>query len=192
MYKKKPNLHKKIEEFINWKKDPKKLPNNNVEEEWFIARDNILEVSRYFFSRFLKKKIDNDEDLARAVLSMGERFYTPYLRIILNSKLFGLGLFHKLFLPGVSFSLNKKYNQRLNEMKISKRVSSMGKSPDLFIFSSLIYFISSIEKENRINKEKLNKGARILKRVYPVKGKNWEELSVDYANSYIAFFMQKL
>jgi hypothetical protein len=189
LYKKIPDLHKKIEQFVNWKKDPKKLPNNDVEEEWFIAKDDILEVSKYFFSRFLNKKIGSGEELAESILNMGSKFYTPYIKLITKNRFRGLTRF---LIPGVSFVLKRKYNQRLKSMGINRRVGLFGPSPDLIIFSSLIYISSSIEKESKIDLIKLDKGKKLLSRVYPVNSNGWEEVSLDYANSYIAFFMQKL
>ena len=193
LYKKVPDLANKIEEFINWKKDPKRLPNKNVEEEWFIARRNILEVSKFFFSKFLKRKISNDEELAKAILNMEKEFYSPYIRIILKNKTgVDFGSFSRIFVPGVGFILKKKYSKRLKEMRIKDKTSLFGKSPDLIIFSSLIYLFSSISEGNKIDDKKLLKGKKILEEVYPVEGRNWEEASIDYANAYIAFFMQKL
>jgi hypothetical protein len=61
----------------------------------------------------------------------------------------------------------------------------------MVIFSSLIYLISSIS-EKGVDDRLLNKAKKILGSVYPANGRNWEEVSIDYANAYIAFFMQKL
>ena len=77
-------------------------------------------------------------------------------------------------------------------MNINKRASLFStKSPDLIIFSSLIPLISSIS-EGGVDKKILMKAKEKLSRVYPVKGTNWEEISKDYANAYIAFFLQKI
>lgn len=189
--KKIPNLHEKIKEFISWKINPIKLPNKNVEEEWFIAKENILEVSKYFFSKFLKKEIRTDEELADSIFEMSNKFYPPYIRLILRAKT-GLDFWKgsALFLPGVSFILTNKYKKRLFERGIHKKLR-ISKSPDLYIFSSVIYLLSSIQRK-RIDRRKLSCAKDRLSKVYPVKGKNWEELSLDYANAYIAFFMQKL
>jgi hypothetical protein len=193
LYSKIPELSSKIEQFILWKINPQKLPNSNVEEEWFVAKYNILEVSKYFFSKFLHKKIENTDELASAILGMRKEFYSPYLKEMIKRKIkLGIPLWKsKLLSNGVSIVLNKKYNQRLKEMGIQFK-TSMFKSPDLVIFSSLIYFISSINRGNRIEERELNEGEKILSLVYPVEGKNWEDISIDYANAYIAFFLQKI
>ena len=96
-----------------------------------------------------------------------------------------------LLLPAVSRTLNKKYNQRLKKMGIVFKSKSLSTSPDLVIFSSLIYLIDSV-KENSIEEIALNKCRARLRKVYPVKGENWEDISIDYANAYIAFFLQKI
>jgi len=59
--------------------------------------------------------------------------------------------------------------------------------PDLKIFSIAPLFLSI-----KINNGDLDKIKLELGKIYPVKNDNWEELSIDYANAYIAFFLQKL
>lgn len=188
LYKKIPNLDKKIEEFVSWRINPNKPKFKDVKKEWFIAKDNVLEVSKYFFSKFLKKEIRSLEDLSQEILNMRKEFYNPYLKKIIPIK-----ILHKITIPIarliVLLLLNRKYNKRLKRAGIKFKSKSL--SPDLIIFSSLIYIISSINKE-RINEDLLNKGKRLLERVYPSKGKSWEEISTDYANAYIAFFLQKI
>jgi hypothetical protein len=197
LYAKIPELSNKIEEFILWKINPQKIPNKNVEEEWFTAKENIIEVSKYFFSKFLNKKIENTEDLARAIFGMKKEFYSPYIKEMMKKKIGGLDWTNNikplivLLTRGASIILNKNYNKRLREMGIPFKTSFF-KSPDLAIFSSLVYIISSISGGNRIDEKELNEGEKILSLVYPVVGKNWEELSLDYANAYIAFFLQKI
>lgn len=192
LYEKIPKLHLKVEQFIKWKLNPQKLPNQNVEKEWFICQKNILEVSKYFFSRFLGKNIETTGDLARGILGMRRKFYLHYLNAMMKNKIgFSFGNLSSVFLPGVSFMLKKKYVQRLNKMGIRFKPNA-NKSPDLIIFSSLIFLIDSIEEGNKINKNKLERARRILSMVYPVKAHDWEGLTIDYANAYIGFFMMKI
>jgi hypothetical protein len=196
LHEKIPNLTKKIEQFIKWKLNPRKLPNKDVEKEWFTAKENILEVSKYFFSKFLGKKIDTIEELSHAILDMRNEFYNPYINQMIKN-LTGIknarrGLLSSLSLSAVYIVLAHKYNKRLKKLGVKKRVNIFSKySPEFVIFSSLIYLISSIS-ENGIDENMLNKSKRELGRVYPVKGRDWEEVSVDYANAYIAFFLQKI
>lgn len=191
LYEKIPNLDKKIEQFIEWKLKPKKISKSKVKKEWFIAKKDILEVSRYFFSRFLHKKIENTEQLSFAILNMRKQFYSPYLKDMIKRKIkIGLNL-NWLILPIVSRILTKKYSERLREMNINFKPKIKGVSPDLVIFSSVICLIDSIN-ENSIDERKLGRAKQILGRVYPANGKSWEEISLDYANAYIAFFLQKI
>ena len=55
----------------------------------------------------------------------------------------------------------------------------------------MIYLISSITEEG-VNERCFKKGVRLLEKVYDVKSSNWEDVSMEYANAYIAFFMQKI
>lgn len=193
LYQKIPDLDKKIEQYISWKINPQKLPSENVEEEWFIAKDNLLEASKYFFSRFLNKKINNTDDLANAVLNMEKEFYSPYIKEMIRKKIKGLNVKKfglSILIRFISIWFKSKYNKRLEKMNV-KFKSKSNKSPDMIIFSSLIYLIDSISRENKIDSEELSKGKERLALVYPIKSENWEELSLDYANAYIAFFLQK-
>jgi len=198
LYEKIPDLDKKIEMFTRWKINPKKLPNQNVEKEWFIAKNNLLEVSKYFFSKFLNKKIETTDELSWAILNMRKEFYNPYIKGLIKTKGRGLdwtdniGWWINTLSWGASKILTSKYNKRLKEMNINFETEKSFASPDLIIFSSLIYLIDCISEENKIDEEKLVKGAKLLLQVYPVQAKNWEEITLDYANAYIAFFLQKI
>lgn len=191
LYYEMPNLDKKIEQFIKWKINPQKLPNKDVKKEWFIAKKNILEVAKYFFSRFLNKDVRNVERLSENILNMRNEFYGPYLKWIIKDKIKIDFNYYKLFLPFVSLVLKYKYYKRLRKFGINMPKVIFGKSPDLVIFSSLIYILNSIN-ENNIDNLELKKGKEILNSVYPCKEDNWEKISLDYANAYIIFFLQKL
>lgn len=185
LYEKIKNLDKKIEEYTLWKINPRKLP-KNLEEEWFIAKNNLIEVAKYFFSR--NKKIENIEQLSQTILTM--KFHNPYIKEMIKNKI-GINseILTNLALPFADLYLKLKYFIRLQgKGKIS---IFYNRSPDLIIFSSMPFLLESISK-NRINKEYLLKGKEILSRVYDTKGRDWEDISLDYANAYIAFFLQKI
>jgi len=192
LYKEFPNLDKKIEQFIEWKINPAKLPNNDVKAEWFEAKEKILGVARYFFSEFLNKKILNLQELSNAILNMRTKFYEPYVKSIIKK---GIGAdidgASFLFLPFVSFVLKYKYYKRLKKFNVNKLNIFLEKSPDLIIFASVVYILASISKGG-VNKEILMKGKNLLSRIYNPKGQDWENISLDYANAYISFFLQKI
>jgi len=191
LYEKIPNLDKKIQEFVNWKLDEKKPKKKNIEEEWFICKESLLEVCKYFFSQFLNKKIDSIEQLSKAIASMKKEFYSPYISAMRKHKIRGMDFLDNFFgFILVPILFRYKYNQRLKELGIYFKTKS--KSPDLQIFSSLIYIADSIKMENKVDEIRLGKGKERLSKIYPVKGNNWEEISTDYANAYIAFFLQKI
>ncbi len=183
LYEKIPDLSLKIEKFVEWKSNPSRLPYPDVDKEWFIARRNMLIVSRYFFSKFLGKDIKDIDQFSSEILKIGPKFYRPYLKE-------RFGFYPGIFLPG--FYLKYKYYKRLRKFGVRKlSLFFRKKTPDFIIFSSLIYLISAISEEG-VNKRCLQKGIKLLKKVYPVKNTSWEDISVDYANAYIAFFMQKI
>ncbi len=191
LYKEVPELSKKIEEFVEWKINPIKL-NKDIKEEWFIAKNNVLKVCKYFFSKFLNKSLKNTSELSKGILKMNKEFYLPYLKYLLRSKLgFDFGFFNLIFLQGASFILKKNYYLRLKLLGIKKPSIFLEKSPGLVIFSSLPFIAESINR-NGIDKDLLVQGIKLLKRVYPVKGDDWEKVTIDYTNAYIAFFLQKI
>lgn len=190
LYKKIPDLDEKIEKYVNWKKNPIKLPFENVEKEWFIAKKNLIEVAKYFFGRFLNKQIKDNDILSDSILNMKNEFYGPYLKLIIKSKT-NINIDYRFLLPLVSIVLKYKYYRRLKNVGINDIKVLFGRFPDLVIFASLIYIASSI-KDGMVNKRELDKGVKLLSKIYPVNGKDWEEISLDYGNAYIAFFMQKL
>jgi len=191
LFKEIPNLHHKIRDYVYWKIDPTKPKIENIEQEWFIAKENMLKVSEYFFSKFLNQKIDSAESLSKGILGMGENFYLPYLNDIVKSKIgFKNKALSRLLVPFVKLVLIKKYKDRLGKVE-GVKIGKLGNSPDLLIFGALPFIIDSIKKEG-IDLDKLKMAKLILKRVYPVKGVTWEQISIEYANAYIVFFLQKL
>ena len=195
LHEKIPELSRKIEQFIKWKINPKKLP-GDPKNEWFIAKKNILETAKYFFSRFLNKKIENEEQLSKNILKMRNQFYAPYIKAYISQKIkINSDLISRFLVPFVGFLLKYRYYKRLKQIGLNKVLVLLKKSPDLVIFSSLIYLLKSISTENgrdKIDSKYLISGKRILNKIYPCYGNNWEEISLEYANAYIAFFLQKI
>ena len=186
-----PDLHHKIRDYVNWKIEPKKPTIKNVKEEWFIVKENMLKVSKYFFSKFLDRRINNVGDLSNSILGMGEKFYLPYINDIVRSKIgFSFDIVSRSLVPFVKLILIRKYKERL--MEIESRKKDIGfKSPDLIIFGALPFIVDSIKRDG-IDRVSLWRGKRILNEIYPMKGVTWEQITVEYANAYIVFFLQKL
>jgi len=193
LYEKVPKLHYHIKKFITWKIKPDKLPADS-EKAWFECQREIFEVAKYFFSKFLNKKIKSLDNLSKAIKNMSKEYYLPYMRAFLKNKFeIKSNLINGIALALLPWFFKLKYYLRLKEMKITyPRVFFNKSSPDLIIFASVPYLLLAINKDKIVNKEKLKKGINLLKKVYPVKGKNWEEISLDYANAYISFFLQKI
>ena len=124
---------------------------------------------------------------------MTPKFYTPYINNLQRRKTkLNLTPLIKLFFPLLSFYLKYKYYKRLKQMNIKyKRILLRRYSPDAYIFASIPYILTAIDSKS-IDQSKIKQAKKLLKKVYPVKSQNWEDLSLEYANVYIAFFMQKL
>jgi len=191
LFKEIPNLHYKIRDYVHWKIDPKKPKIEDVEEEWFIVKENMLKISMYFFSRFLDKKINTIKDLSNAIIGMQDKFYIPYLNDIVKSKIgFKSDIISRSLVPFVKLILIKKYKERLMEIE-GKKMDMGFRSPDLSIFGALPFIVNSINRDG-FDTNELNAAKSILGRIYPIKGITWEQITVDYANAYIVFFLQKL
>jgi len=185
LYKKLPNLHLNINKYVKWKLNPQKSPYTSIEKEFRLCTKHIYEVSKYFFSKFLNKEIETLNELSNAILNMSYTFYSPYLKYQFKIK-------PNLTYPTLNLFLRHKYSQRIKIWnKKHRRIYFNKYPPDSYIFASVPYLLLSVS-EKKVNEPLLNKGTSILKKVYPVKGKNWEQISLDYANAYIGFFMMKI
>lgn len=183
--KKLPNLDKKIGKFIEWRILPTKLP-ENPEKAWFECRQDILEVTKYFLSVFLKKRIDSIEELSESILKMAVPYYLPYLRSKFNG-------FAKATIPLLNIYFKFIYFAGLKRKSV--RVFFNLHSPDMIIFSVVPYVLFGIEKDGKENQEMVKKATNILNKIYPIKkkvAKKWEELSLEYAEAYFAFYLQKI
>ena len=80
LYEKLPDLHLRLKKYIKWKLNPEKSLFKDIEKELLKTINDILEVAKYFFSRFLNKKISKIDELSSAILNMGKVFYKPYIK----------------------------------------------------------------------------------------------------------------
>lgn len=189
LYKKEPFLAKRIKLFVDWRLKPNKLPVKSVKKAWFRVVKDITVVTIYYYSYFLKKKINDVSDLSSAISKMFKTYYTPYLVMLVKKKtvLPFLLLFLNIFFRYKYFiRMWGKFSILFPKIFFNKR------SPDLVIFSAVPFLLNSLNEDHSLNRKLFFKGRNLLKKVYPVKSKNWEEMSLEYANAYIAFYMQKL
>ena len=191
--KKIPSLGKKIKEYAKWRLDAEKKKIKNIDEEWRNVGRNIIEVAKYILSKFLNKNICTLDELSDSIFEMKEKFYSPYVKEILKNKIgFENKLLVKFLTPFVSLVLKYKFYQRLKKRKMQSLKIFFSRSPDMTIYASAPYILGAILEENKIDKQILKKGQEIFKRIYPTNSLEWESVSVEYANAYIAFFLQKI
>jgi len=189
LHKRIPDLATKVKILIDWKLNPSDLPFRDVENAWFICAQDITEVTKYFFSEFLGKKLNNLDDLSNAIISMFSKFYIPYLKIYSKHE-FKVTFLAYPALPLLNLFFKYKYLLRLRGVrKVTLfRVLFNRTSPDLIIFSSVPYILNTLISSSEENEKNKSKAIRLLRKVYPTSQKPWEELTLDYANAYIAFF----
>lgn len=188
-----PNLHLRIKKYIDWKLNPQKIPDKDIKKAWLICSNDLIEVSKYFFSKYLKKDIKTINQLSNEIKKMQSQFYAPYINYLIKRKIkISSEFLIKQLFPLLSVYLKYNYYQRLKLFKINyKKVLFNYYSPDSYILASAPYILTAITPKG-ISQENIDKAKNLLNKVYPVKSKNWEELSLEYANAYIAFFLQKL
>ncbi|MBI2110048.1 hypothetical protein HYT58_02670 [Candidatus Woesearchaeota archaeon] len=74
------------------------------------------------------------------------------------------------------------------------RIFLSKQGPDLVIFASMIHVMSALDHGFHIDKKHFDKAVQMLKRVYPIRIKNylWEDLSQAYADAYVLFHLMKI
>ena len=188
-----PYFADRVSEATLWKLDLDKEINLSDIEYWHQAREDMLEVSKYFFSKFTGKNILNIDDLSNAIQNMNKNYYEPYGYWFLKLRGLNNKIIPKLMRVTLPYYFKYKFFKRVkNQLKenyFKMLYSSSG--PDLIIFSAMPFVLFSL-KEDSVDKEMLMKGKEVLSKVYPVKGNDWESISQDYANAYVAFFLQKI
>ena len=80
----------------------------------------------------------------------------------------------------------------LKEKKAYFKIFLNKSSPDTIIFGAVPYILFGVDDDLHINKENFENGLNVLKKVYPTNAKNWEELSQDYADAYVLFYLMKI
>ncbi len=195
LYKKLPDLHEKIKKYTLWKLNFNgELPEKDVVKFWMQTRKDFLEVVKYFISRFTKKEIKNTDDLSKAVVNLGKEQYLPYSKFYLKNE-FGIKSNKLAFIASklIPYRFKQLYFKRLiKERKFYPRILLNKRSPDTIIFGAAPYILFALNEDLTLNKENFDKGFETLRKVYPTKAKTWEELSQDYADAYVLFYLMKI
>ncbi|MAH03442.1 hypothetical protein CMI39_01505 [Candidatus Pacearchaeota archaeon] len=173
-------------------------------ELWKQSRNYIGISTKYFFEKFLGKKINNYYDLSKAIEKSAIKYYNPYIKYILKRK-FKLNINNKYILGLGSIVahiyMNFLYFNRMKEghNKLYIRGLFRIKPPELTFFSALPLILFSLKHNGKVNLKMLEDGKRILQKVYPVNVKNegddlkyWEDIASVYSNAYVLFAFLKL
>ncbi len=194
LYKRLPDLHEKIKKYTLWKLNFKGTPEKDPLKLWFQTRKDFIEVVKYFFSEVLNKKIQTIEDLSNAIINLNKEYYYPYSKYFLKNN-FNI---NSNFLTNIVIKLipirfkQLYFNKLLKENKVHFKIFFNKASPDLIIFGSVPFILFALNEDFTINKENFEKGLKTLNKVYPTKAKNWEQLSQDYADAYVLFYLMKI
>ncbi|MEK6937106.1 MAG: hypothetical protein AABW58_03480 [Nanoarchaeota archaeon] len=195
LHQKVPDLHEKIKKYTLWKLNFNgELPEKDAVKFWMQTRKDFLEVVNYFISEYTQKNINDINDLSTAIINLGKEHYMPYSQFYLKNSL-GINSNVLSFLVSklIPFRFKQLYFKRLiKEKKFYPRILINKRSPDNVIFGAVPYILFALNDDLSLNKENFEKGLEILKGVYPSKAKTWEELSQDYADAYILFYLMKI
>ncbi|MBS3171236.1 hypothetical protein J4449_01345 [Candidatus Woesearchaeota archaeon] len=194
LYKKLPDLHEKVKKYTLWKLNYNGLPEKDVIKFWMQTRKDFLEVVKYFMSEFTNKEIKNIGDLSDAIINLGKEHYLPYSRHFLKNS-FNINSRALAFITSklIPFRFKQLYFSRLlKEKKIYPRILINKRSPDVVIFGAAPHILFGLNEDLTLDKENFMNGLKTLRKVYPTKAKTWEELSQDYANAYILFYLMKI
>ena len=170
------------------------LPEKDVIKFWMQTRKDFLEVVKYFMSEFTNKEIKNIGDLSDAIINLGKEHYLPYSRHFLKNS-FNINSRALAFITSklIPFRFKQLYFSRLlKEKKIYPRILINKRSPDVVIFGAAPHILFGLNEDLTLDKENFMNGLKTLRKVYPTKAKTWEELSQDYANAYILFYLMKI
>ncbi len=195
LYKKLPDLHEKIKKYTLWKLNYNgRAPEEDVIKFWMQTRKDFLEVAKYFISRFTRKEIKNIDDLSNAVINLGKEHYLPYSRYFLKNE---FGIKSRFLALVVSKLIPIRFKQLyffrlMKERKFYPRILLNKRSPDVIIFGSAPYILFGLNENLTIENDNFLKGLKTLRKVYPSKAKTWEELSQDYSDAYVLFYLMKI
>lgn len=193
-----PDLIERISKFIEWRKNIGKLPMENFQEAWRICAKDIIEVIKYRIFQITNFKISSINELSEAILKMSKYYHGSYLKSIIERK-FNVkveksinSLYYLLAWP-LNLFLKVKYLRRVKKQsgKYYLRLLIDPAFPDLRIYSIGPYMLAS-KFDHTVDEDMLALAKKNLRKIYPCQGKTWDEISIDYANAYIAFFLQKM
>jgi len=205
LHKKIPGLPAKIREFTEFRMQPNfSIYTDKDFNIWHEAKEYIGVVSQYFLSEYIGKKINNWDDFSIVIRKLiWPKYYNPYLKYYLKKNL-GIKIENKNVLSFINFFskiyFNFLYFKRMlrYQNKFYPRTLFKLSSPELSFFSALPYLLYSVNKDQTINIEMLEKGRRALSQCCPVISDDninnsdyWSKLALDYSNAYILFSFLK-
>ncbi len=193
--KKLPDLHKKVKKYTDWKINfDGSLPEKDITKFWMNARNDALEVAKYFFSKYLHKNITTIDELHMAIRTMGKTYYKPYAYYYLKYRIgWTPNFLQNILVTLLPYNFKWKYHQRLKEQhKKYSRTLHAAYGTDVMVFSVVPYVLMALNNDFSLNKEYFSKAKECLAEIYPTNATTWEQLSQDYADAYVLFFLLKI
>jgi len=183
LYEKIPDLVEKVDASTRYKLDP---ANNrisvNLLDYWFETRDDLGEVIRYYYSKYLNLSFENWVQFATALeMNLTKKYYLPVIDAFLRNKNLPANYFI-LNLSNLLFNIkeNLDYSRlALRDRHLSIPLLCGISSPAIKVFSITPMVLFFINRDGSINSQYIDMVLRKLKFVKLNKKKHknvWEEV----------------
>lgn len=161
-----PDLVEKMEASANYKVDP---ANNPIDQDpidfWFKARDDLCNVIRYYFREYLHFSADDlIEFVSLLEKNLMKEYYVPLIDNYLSTRRFPRS---KFLLRQLNAAYNVKQNidysmLALRDHKFSLSLTRGISAPCIKLFSACLLTLSSLERDETINRENLDEALKRL------------------------------
>lgn len=182
LYEKVPDLVEKVEASTRYKLDPSNnVMSVNLIDYWFETRDDLGEVVKYYYNKYLNLSFKNWVQFSTALeKNLTKKYYLPVIDAFLKNKNlptnhFILDLSNLLFNVKESIDYSR---QAFKDRHLSIPLFYGLSSPAIKVFSTASLVLFSVNRDRSINSEYVDIVLRKLKFVKSEKKRNedlWEE-----------------
>lgn len=193
LYKKFPDLAKKVNYAIDYKMNPN-IKKMNYKKEWFKAREMITEVFKYIINKKTKRKNSSWHEINKLVAeNLEQKYFEDYSSFLLNQMHLNLKIFRFFLNKAIAFALSGLYFLRLKQEIGKFYLGAFSfKDPGLKIMSITPLILLSLKEKGEFNKEYFNEIKKVLEEVYPARKINsWKEMKENYLDAYKLYYLRR-
>jgi len=180
LYRKFPELGKKVQKFTQYKILPKP---KNVDSlnEWFKCQEIIVGVYDYLINRVTGGK------------KLEKFYYDGYASYVLDKVHLNFYVLRKFLVLCLQSYLSLRYFIRLKS-EIGRyyfRVLRL-KDPGMYVIKATSNVLGALHKDGSVDEMELKLAFALIKKVFPVNGRlDWENVKSNYLKAYRAYFLQR-